>query len=173
MSRYVAFLRGVTPQNAKSADLSHAFAAAGFTNVKTILASGNVAFDAAAKSESAIEQRVEAALRECLGRSFYTIVRSSNYLKELLVQDPYTNYTLPNHAKRVVSFLRESCEPQVALPLRSDDAYVLGVVGREVFTVYTPSQKGPVFMQLIERAFAFGETVTTRTWDTVRKCSLA
>lgn len=171
MPRYVAFLRGVSPQNAKSADLRLAFEAAGFTDVKTILSSGNVAFDATAKSESAIEQRAEAALRECLGRSFYTIVRSSNYLKELLAQDPYANYALPSHAKRVVSFLRGSCEPQVGLPLASDDAHVLGILGREVFTVYTPSPKGPVFMQLIERAF--GETVTTRTWDTVRKCSLA
>jgi hypothetical protein len=43
------------------------------------------------------------------------------------------------------------------------------MVGREVFTAYTPNAKGPVFMQLIERAF--GTNVTTRTWETVRKCS--
>ena len=171
MPRYVAFLRGVSPLNAKSADLKRSFEAAGFTNVKTILSSGNVAFDASSKSETAIEQRAEVALQESLDRSFYTIVRSSAYLKELLAQDPYINYTLPSHAKRVVSFLRASCESKVPLPLVSNDAYVLGMIGREVFTTYTPNPKGPVFMQLIERAF--GANVTTRTWETVGKCSIS
>jgi hypothetical protein len=39
--------------------------------------------------------------------------------------------------------------------------------GREVFTVYVPSAKGPVFMRLIESAF--GKDVTTRTWQTVTR----
>jgi uncharacterized protein (DUF1697 family) len=171
MPRYVAFLRGVSPLNAKSAELKHSFETAGFTNVKTILSSGNVAFDAASISETAIEQRTEAALQQSLGRNFYTIVRSSAYLKELMAQDPYTSYTFSSCTKRVVSFLRVSCEPRVPLPLVSDDAYVLGMIGREVFTTYTPNLKGPVFMKLIERAF--GVNVTTRTWETVRKCSIS
>ena len=43
--------------------------------------------------------------------------------------------------------------------------------GREVFTAYLPTDKGPVFMQLIERAF--GTDVTTRTLDTVARCAAA
>jgi len=171
MPRYVAFLRGVSPQNAKSADLTRSFEAAGFANVRTILSSGNVAFDVSSKSEAALEKRAEAALQESLGRSFYTIVRSSSYLKELLALDPYAAFTFPAEAKRVVSFLRVPCESKVSLPISSDDAYVLGAIDREVFTAYTPNPKGPVFMQLIERTF--GANVTTRTWETVRKCSIA
>lgn len=171
MPRFVAFLRGVSPLNAKSADLKHAFEAAGFTNVKTVLSSGNVTFDTRSTSETLIEQRAEAALQGSLGRSFYTIVRSSNYLRELLAEDPYANHTLPSQAKRVVSFLRASCEPKASLPLVSDGSYVLCLLGREVFTAYLPSEKGPVFMRLIEKAF--GANITTRTWGTVKKCSLA
>jgi hypothetical protein len=44
-------------------------------------------------------------------------------------------------------------------------------VGAEVFTAYTLSAKGPVFMSLLERTF--GKDVTTRTVATVQKCSLA
>lgn len=171
MPRYVAFLRGVSPSNAKSADLKRSFETAGFTNVKTILSSGNVAFDASTQSETDIEQRAELALQKSLGRRFYTIVRSSADLEKLLAVDPYTNYTFPPHAKRVVSFLRASCESEVSLPAVSAGAYVLGIIGREVFTAYTPNPKGPVFMQLIEKAF--GANVTTRTWETVRKCSIS
>ena len=45
------------------------------------------------------------------------------------------------------------------------------MTGREVFTAYLKSDKGPVFMTLIEKAF--GTDVTTRTWDTVKKCASA
>jgi hypothetical protein len=47
----------------------------------------------------------------------------------------------------------------------------LRLADREVFTVYVRSEKGPVFMTLIEKAF--GADVTTRTWETVRKCAVA
>lgn len=171
MPRYVAFLRGVSPSNVKSADLKRSFETAGFTNVKTILSSGNVAFDASTQPETDIEQRAELALQESFGRRFYTIVRSSAHLEKLLAVDPYTNYTFSPHAKRVVSFLRVSCESKISLPVVSAGAYVLGIMGREVFTAYTPNPKGPVFMQLIEKAF--GANVTTRTWETVRKCSIS
>ena len=48
---------------------------------------------------------------------------------------------------------------------------ILASTGREVFTAYVPSPRGPVFMTLIEKTF--GSEVTTRTWDTVRKCATA
>jgi hypothetical protein len=41
--------------------------------------------------------------------------------------------------------------------------------GRELLTAYVPSDKGAAFMVLIEKTF--GKDVTTRTWDTVRKCA--
>ena len=46
MPRYVAFLRGVSPMNAKMAELKRCFEHAGFEEVKTVLSSGNVVFTA-------------------------------------------------------------------------------------------------------------------------------
>lgn len=62
-------------------------------------------------------------------------------------------------------------EPLVALPLTQDQATVLCRRGREVYTAYVPTDKGPVFMRLIERAF--GRDVTTRTIETVARCAAA
>lgn len=171
MPRYVAFLRGVSPMNAKMPEVKRAFEAAGFTEVKTVLASGNVVFDARSASEAALERKAEAAMQSALGRSFYTIVRPVQALCTLLEADPYAKYRLPANAKRVVSFLRKPVAPRVALPLEADGARVLHLAGREAFTAYLPSDKGPVFMVLIGKAF--GTDVTTRTWDTVRKCAAA
>jgi hypothetical protein len=72
---------------------------------------------------------------------------------------------------RFVAFLREDRQPRVALALSADEATVLVLRGREAFSAYIPSAKGPVFMKLIEAAF--GTEVTARTWDTVRKCAAA
>jgi uncharacterized protein (DUF1697 family) len=171
MPRYVAFLRGVSPQNAKMPELKACFESAGFTAVKTVLGSGNVVFDARAASEAAIERRAEAAMQAALGRSFYTIVRRADALAQLLASDPYAVFDVSTQAKRVVSFMRQPPAGQVVLPIASDGARVLSLVGREVFTAYEPSPQGPVFMTLIEKAF--GKDVTTRTWETVRKCTLA
>jgi uncharacterized protein (DUF1697 family) len=100
MPRYVAFLRGVSPQNAKMPDLKRCFEGAGFTKVTTLLSSGNVVFDAFCAQESQLEQRAEAAMQDVLGRKFYTIVRSQTMLLGLLATDPYAAFTLPVNAKR-------------------------------------------------------------------------
>lgn len=167
MPRYVAFLRAVSPMNAKMPELRRAFERAGFTGVKTVLSSGNVVFDSAAASGATLERRAEAAMQKHLGRSFYTIVRSVGELEKLLDSDPFARFRLSTKAKRVVTFLRKSAKAK--LPPEVDGARMLTVRGREVLTAYTPTPRGPVFMRLIDKTF--GKTVTTRTWDTVRKCA--
>jgi uncharacterized protein (DUF1697 family) len=167
MPRYAAFLRGVSPMNAKMPDLKRAFEAAGFTEVKTVLSSGNVVFDARRASDSALQRKAEAAMREELGQAFLTVVRPVEMLREMLASDPYRAFRLPPSAKRIVTFLRDEPKASVALPLELDGARLLALRGRELFSAYEPSPKGAVFMTLIERTF--GKEVTTRTWETVGK----
>ena len=171
MPRYVAFLRGVSPLNAKMPELKSCFEGAGFTNVRTVLSSGNVVFDARAVSNASLERNAEAAMQNALGRTFYTIVRRVDSLLALLETDPYAAVALPANAKRVVSFMREPRSSKLVLPLALDDARVLCVIGTEVFTAYVPNEKGPVFMTLIKKSF--GVDITTRTWETIRKCAAA
>ena len=171
MPRYAAFLRGVMPMNCRMPELKRAFEAAGFTDVKTILGSGNVAFNARAASEAALERRAEAAMLEHLGQAFFTILRPVDALNDLLASDPYRSFRLDAGAKRIVTFLRDEPRSKVKLPIERDGARVLTVKGREAFSAYLRTPKGPVFMVLIEQAF--GKDVTTRTWDTVGKVARA
>ena len=46
MPRYAALIRGVSPMNCSMPKLKKAFEASGFGDVRTVLASGNVVFDA-------------------------------------------------------------------------------------------------------------------------------
>lgn len=171
MPRFVAFLRGVMPTNAKMPELKAAFESSPFTNVRTILGTGNVAFDTLIQDEAEIEAKAEAAMNMTLGRSFYTIVRTSAYLQTLVASDPYTAAGIPEGAKRVISFMRAAQAPRVPLPLAEHQASVFLSAGREVFTAYVSTDRGPVFMGLIARAF--GSNVTTRTMQTVVKCALS
>ncbi len=169
MPRYVAFLRGVSPMNAKMPELKRAFEAAGFEEVKTVLASGNVVFSARAASERSLQKAAETAMAERLDRSFMTIVRRVDALRELLESDPYRGFRLPTNAKRVVTFLREKHKAKLSLPIELDSAKILSVEETEVFSAYVPSPRAPAFMTLIEKTF--GTEVTTRTWGTVEKVS--
>ena len=62
MSRYVAFLRGVSPQNLSMAALRQCLEASGYAEVRTVLSSGNVAFSTRTNSVAALERRVAAAI---------------------------------------------------------------------------------------------------------------
>ena len=171
MPRYAAFLRGVMPTNAKMPALKSAFEAAGFSEVKTVLSSGNVVFDAGRASEAALQRKAEAAMEATLARTFLTIVRPVEMLRELLASDPYSEFRLDPSAKRIVTFLRDQPAASITLPMERDGAQLLALRGRELFSAYVRSPKGADFMTLIERTF--GKELTTRTWDTDAKVALA
>ena len=154
--------------NCKMPELRRAFECAGFGDVKTLLSSGNVLFDARTQSEAAIERKAEAAMRKVLGQEFLTIVRSVDDLRALVASDPYSDSRLAGNAKRVVTFLRKPPNPTPDLPIERDGARVLRLEGKHLFSAYVPSDKGPVFMTLIEKAIGHKEQ-TTRTWQTVEK----
>ena len=159
------------PMNARMPELKRCFERAGFTEVKTVLSSGNVIFSAGAASEAALERKAEAVMAKELGRAFYTIVRPINMLRKMLEADPYAAFRLPADAKRVVTFLRQPHKTRLSLPIEVEGARILTMDGREIFTAYVRGPRTPVFMTLIEKTF--GTNVTTRTWDTVRKCASA
>ena len=168
--RYAAFLRGVSPMNLKMPDLKRAFEAAGFTDVRTLLSSGNVVFSARASSVATLQRKAEAAMRRSLGKEFLTIVRPVSALREMLASDPYRAHRLGPRAKRIVTFLREPRAAKPALPIQQSRARILSLKGCEAFSAYSPDPKGPVFMTLIEKTF--GKEQTTRTWDTVAKVAV-
>ncbi|HET9709798.1 MAG TPA: DUF1697 domain-containing protein [Gemmatimonadales bacterium] len=168
MTRYAAFLRGVMPMNAKMPDLKRAFEAAGFTDVRTVLSSGNVVFTTKSASPLALARRAEAAMEGTLGRAFLTIVRPIDALRQLLLSDPFRAFRLKPGAKRVVTFLRRPPAHTITLPGELLGARIYALQGSEAFTAYVRNPKGtPVFMTLIEKTF--GKEQTTRTWDTVAK----
>ncbi len=75
MTRYAAFLRGVNVSGTtmKMADVAEALTGAGFTDVRTILASGNVLLDSSAAATT-VRTKAEAALRDAFGYEAWVLV---------------------------------------------------------------------------------------------------
>jgi len=165
---YAAFLRGVSPMNAKMPELKRAFERAGFSDVRTLLSSGNVIFSAPTAPIAELERKCEAAMHKRLGSAFVTFIRPIAALRRLLAADPYASFKLDPGSKRVVTLLRRKPKPP-ELPIERDGARILLVRGTEVFSAYVPGPRGPVFMQLVEKTF--GKEATTRTWETLARAA--
>jgi len=158
MASYAAFLRGV--MNVKMAELARGYEQAGFEDVATVAASGNVVFRAKG-TLAAIEKRAETATR------FTPFVRPIAELREMLDRDPFARFDLPRDVRRVVSFLRVAPAKKPKLPVSREQATIYALAGREVLTAYVRQPGNPVFMTLIEDTF--GAEVTTRTWEMIAR----
>lgn len=165
MPRYAALLRGVSPMNCSMPALKSALEKAGFSDVRTVISSGNAVFSSRSTSEPAIEKKCEDAMEKHLKKRFMTIVRSIDDLELLLARDPFAKFDLPPKAKRNVTFLRATPATKPKLPVVMKGGRILSLEGREGFLYYVPGEADVSFMTTIEKTFS--KDVTTRTWDTV------
>lgn len=90
MTRYALLLRGVNVGgvNLKMADLADALTAAGFAEVRTLLASGNVLVDSASAT-SAVRATAEAALRERFAYPAWVLVYDIETLRAIVAGYPF------------------------------------------------------------------------------------
>ncbi len=90
MTRFAAFLRGVNVGgvNLKMAEVATALTDAGFTNVRTILASGNVLLESSAKVAT-VRKKAEAALREKFGYDAWVLAYDIDTVRSISDAYPY------------------------------------------------------------------------------------
>jgi len=90
MTDYVALLRGVNVGgvNIKMADLAEVVRGLGYTDVKTVLASGNVLF-ATPDAASAAEPTLEAALRTRFGYEAWVHVLTVDAIRDIVAAYPF------------------------------------------------------------------------------------
>jgi uncharacterized protein (DUF1697 family) len=90
MTKFVAFLRGVNVAgvNLKMADVAAAFTEAGFTDVRTILASGNVLLESSARVAT-VRKKAEAALRERFGYDAWVLAYDIDTVRAISEAYPF------------------------------------------------------------------------------------
>lgn len=133
--QYAAFLRGINVGGKvliKMDDLKKLFEKAGFTNVKTILASGNVIFDTEVSPDAA-EKKAEELLRAKYKRDIFVLVRSIDDLEKLHKRDPFKGIKVTKNTRLYVTFCRE--KPKGLKPQKHPGFVILSIKDREIFSV--------------------------------------
>src|SRR4051812_2768559 len=100
MARHVALLRGINVgahNRIGMPQLREALAGAGYEDVRTLLASGNVVLAADAKPEQVVEG-VHACIAEAFGLDIDVVVRSADELADVVRRDPLAG--VAEHDKR-------------------------------------------------------------------------
>ena len=90
MTQYAAFLRGVNVGgvNLKMADVANALSDAGFANVRTILATGNVLLESKS-GVTAVRKKAEAALRERFGYEAWVLAYDIDTVRAISEAYPF------------------------------------------------------------------------------------
>lgn len=107
MTRYAGFLRGVNVGgvNLKMAEVAKAFEDAGFTNVKTILASGNVLLDSRSGVD-AVRKKAENALRDAFGYDAWVLAYDLKTVQKISEAFPFEREVDGYHS--YVTFVTDS-----------------------------------------------------------------
>ena len=171
--RYVAFLRGINvgKRRVKNDALGKVFADLGFENVKILIASGNVLFDAEATSESTLTKTVEHALEKALGFDVSVMLRSIPELQAMLDRDPFKGVEVTKQTRLYVTLLAEKTKSTLKLPYASEDGRfrILSRSDREVYSVLALEEGARTvdLMAILEKEY--GKGATTRNWNTIQK----
>ena len=134
--------------NMRGEKLRQVFNSLGFSNVSTVIASGNVVFDSTSTSPTSLETKIEEALPRILGFNSTTIVRSRSELEALAAKNPFKGVLDEKPNYLVVTFFKDRQE--------------------QLCRVLDMSlEKTPNFMAEVEKKY--GKAITTRTWKTVHR----
>ncbi len=171
---YVALLRGINVGGNKKvpmALLKKMLEKMGYTNVKTLLASGNAVFETTERDAEQIRSSCEKQFEKTFGFTSSFIIRKISDIVALAKADPFKGITVAPDIRLYITFLPGKPKSTLKIPYTSPegDFRILKVTTGEVMSVLDLSKgSGTVdAMKIVEKEF--GKEVTTRNWNTVLK----
>ena len=145
------------------------FAELGYTNIRTLIASGNVVFGAGSKKPAVIESSIEKHLERALGYKVSTFVRTLDEILAIVDHEPFPRSVIDKAHARWIGFLKEAPTADAARKLdalrcATDDFHIHG---RELYWLRrVTSSESKIAGNVVERAIG---ALTARNITTVRK----
>lgn len=171
MPKFVALLRGIGPgtPEMRNDKLRGVFEYLGFTNVQTVLSSGNVIFEYWMKSKSALEWHIERIIEEKLGFKTTAIVKNKREIITLLQSKIFQGKEDSVKSKFNVTFIQKPSQVKERVEKIYGAGYtIVGVVDSIVCSMVDQTAHAtPQFMTDLEKEF--GTQITTRTWTTMNR----
>jgi len=119
---YVALLRGINVGGhklIKMKELTRIFTDAGFKNVRTYVASGNVIFESGSANRAALTRKIEKALQKALGYDVTVVLRTLSEIESIVNRNPFKKYEASKDVMLCVVFLANEPKTKPKLPLVS------------------------------------------------------
>jgi uncharacterized protein (DUF1697 family) len=165
--RHVALLRGVNlgKRQVVMADLRAVCEAAGFTDVRTLLASGNVLLQSKLGGAK-LEATLENVIQEGLGLKTDVYVRTGAELDAVMAANPFKTFAKDNPAFLVGYFMRARLSAAERAALDAQDGPEEIKQGKNCLYIKFPHGQGPSKLRLPKLG-------TARNWNTVTKLAAA
>ena len=168
---HVAFLRAVNVGGkglVKMADVQKAFTAAGAKNVRTVIASGNVLFDAPA-ALGALREKIARRVGALLGAEPVIVFRTLPYLERLLASAPFGALASDKSLKLYVLFLAGTPKrlPSFPLTITKEMIDVPGMHEQDALIVSRRKPNGMYGFPGLWTEKELGVPSTARNWNTV------
>ncbi|WNG41095.1 DUF1697 domain-containing protein [Archangium violaceum] len=172
MARYVALLRGINVGGNKKvpmAQLRELMQGLGYTDVATLLQSGNAVFSSKEKNPAKLIKQLEAALAETFGFEVAVVIRTRDELAAAIEANPLPGAEdVPSQF--LVTFLSDVPD-QKQLQKLDPAAYLpdeFRAVGREIYARFPQGIRDSKLATVLSGT-RWGVTATARNWSTVTK----
>jgi uncharacterized protein (DUF1697 family) len=168
MISYIALLKGVNVggnRTVSMADLKAALTKLDYANVRTLLVSGNVVFDAEPTETATLEEKLEKDLASSLGVTTDIMVRDPSEWAAILAANPFPDEAVGEPSRLLVMVMKTRPDhPKATAYLAAyDGPEKVEFVGREIFIFY-PGGQGASKLNITK--FGIG---TARNWNTMQK----
>jgi uncharacterized protein (DUF1697 family) len=173
MAKYVAFLRGINVSGNKivpMTKLKTVLEEMGFHNIRTILTSGNIVFEAKKQSLTALTKNIFEKLEASFGFRIPVIIRDAVDILKMIESDPFNRIDATPKTRLYVTFLSENPKNNLKIPYISPDNSfrILSISNDILFSALDLTKtQTPDAMMILEKEF--GKNITTRNWNTVLK----
>jgi uncharacterized protein (DUF1697 family) len=172
MTRYAVLLRGINVGGNKKiamADLRTLLTGLGFTDVATLLQSGNAVFTSPVKDTAKLAAQIEQAIADQFGMQVSCLIRTGPQLRRVIAADPFGEIAT-NPSRYMVIFL--SGEPDPAW-LKGIDASAYAPdefrLGKHEIYLWLPKGAADSKLSLALMSKKSGVISSARNWNTVAK----
>lgn len=142
----------------------------GYQNVSTLLASGNVVFDAPKKSEKAITIDMEKELQNTFGFEVEVIVWTVDDLRALVELNPFKKEKSAKDVQWYVTFCSEKPKLKKGKIFSgSEGEYSIVYVNDALVCGVVDLKKGKTTDYMTAFKKECGARITTRNWNTIQK----
>jgi uncharacterized protein (DUF1697 family) len=146
------------------------FEALGFTEVQSLLQSGNVVFQSTGKKGPALERLLEIETAKRFGITIDYLVRSEKEIRTIIERNPFVKEAQDDPSHLLIMFLKTAAKPtevnalQTAIPGRE----IVHADGKQLYAVYPDGiGRSKLTNTLIEKRL--GVRGTARNWNTLLK----